>query len=108
MPKHLNSPHKNQFISALQAGLTISQAAKENDIQPTTAKDLAKKFRETGSTHRRPGSGQPPKATSWVKHIITKEARKDHQKLLADIGKSMTPSVSAHTVQRILAEEGLH
>jgi transposase len=108
MPKHLDSPHKNRFIGALQAGLNVSQAAKENDIRLTTAKNLAEKFRETGSTHRRPGSGRPTKVTSRVQRSITKEAKKDRRKPLADIGRSVTPSVSASTVQRVLADQGMH
>jgi hypothetical protein len=85
MPEHLDSPCKNWFIGALQAGLNVSQAAKENNIQLTTAKNLAEKFRETGSTHCRPGSEQPTKATSRVQQSITKEAKKDQQKPLARV-----------------------
>jgi transposase len=108
MPKHLDSPRKNRFIGALQAGLNVTQAAKENDIRLTTAKNLAEKFRETGSTHHQPGSGRPTKATSRVQRSITKEAKKDRRKPLADIGRSVTPIVSASTVRRVLADRGMH
>jgi transposase len=46
-----DSPKKIQFISFLQTGLTIFEAAQATDISQQTASDLAKTFGETGSTH---------------------------------------------------------
>ena len=45
-----DSPTKNRFIGAVQAGQTISRAAHENGIAQQTGSDLWQKFQETGST----------------------------------------------------------
>jgi len=106
MPKHLDSLVKNRFIGALQAGLNVSQLPKRMTSDSPSAKNLAEKFQETGSTHHRPGSGRPTKATSHVQRSITKEATKDRRKPLADIGRSVTPIISTSTVRRVLADRG--
>lgn len=98
MPVH-NSPKKNRFIGALQAGLSISKAAKENDIPYATAHNLVKKFRETGSTHRRPGSGRPAKLTDRVKRSLKNQAKKDHRAPLHELGRHATLHVSESSVR---------
>lgn len=106
--RHHDSPRKNRFIGALQAGSTISKAAKENDIPYATAHGIAKKFRATGSTHRRSGSGRPPKTTARVKRALRKEAKQARRAPLHEIGRHVSPRVSASTVRRVLAETGMH
>jgi hypothetical protein len=56
MPTHSqhDSPKKDQFIRAVQAGLTISAAAKENDIPCHTASDIWHKYQTTRLTHNLP------------------------------------------------------
>jgi hypothetical protein len=56
MPTHSqhDSPMKNRFIGAVQAGLTITAAAKENDIPRHTASDIWHKYQTTGLTHNLP------------------------------------------------------
>ncbi|KAF7964799.1 hypothetical protein HWV62_2878 [Athelia sp. TMB] len=108
MPKHHDSPRKNRFIGSVQAGLSISRSAKENDIPLSTAKAIYKKYTETGSTTRRRGSGRPTKLDDRGKRTLIKEGRKSRRKPLQELGKAVIPQVSASTARRVLAEVGLH
>jgi hypothetical protein len=69
MPTHIchNSPKKNRFIGAIQAGIPITKAAELHHIPKQTASDIWLKFKKTGSTHALPRSGRLPKITNHIK-----------------------------------------
>jgi hypothetical protein len=53
MSSHIyhDSPKKNRFIGAMQAGQSLTEATNNFDIPKQTASDLWKKFQKTGLTH---------------------------------------------------------
>ena len=103
-----DSPTKNRFIGAVQAGQTISQAAHENSISQQAGSDLWRTFQETRSTTNHHQSGHPKKLTSRTVSEVVCDSKKNRQKTLADIGNSMTPKLSASSVRRALASNRHH
>jgi len=77
-----DSPKKNCFIGAVQAGQTIIQAAASFGIPQSTASDLWHKFQQTGSTHSRPQSGWPIKISDHTKQTVTHAAKIQHRKTM--------------------------
>ena len=73
-----DSPTKNRFIGAVQAGQTISQAAHENSIAQQAGSDLWQKYQETGSTTNRHRSGRPKKLTSRTVSEVVRDSKKNH------------------------------
>jgi transposase len=65
-----DSPKKNCFISAVQSGQTIKDAAAVYDIPQQTTSDIWHKFQKTGLTHNLQQSGQPKKITPHVECVI--------------------------------------
>lgn len=105
---HHDSPKKNRFIGAVEAGTSIRQAAFDNKIPDSTANDLWRKYQQSGSTHTRPRSGRPRKITNRVRRAVICEAKANGQKPLDVIGKLVTPAISATSVRKILNEVGMH
>lgn len=105
---HHDSPKKNRLIGAIQAGLSIRQAASNLGIPDSTASDLWRKFQQTGTTHTRPRSGRPSKITNRARRSVIREARANRQKPLDEIGRLVSPVLSATSVRQILASVGLH
>src|SRR5882762_2025383 len=105
---HHNSPKKNHFIGAGQAGQPLTKAAKELSIPKQTASDIWQKFNKTGSTHTHPWSGCPPKITNRIKRAVIRDAKSNCHKHLDQIRNSMEPRISASTVRKILDEVGMH
>lgn len=110
MSSHIyhDSSKKNQFTGAIQAGQSLTEAAKNFDILKQTASNLWKKFQKTGLTHTHPWPGCPLKISARMKQTIIHEARANCQKPLHEIGKFITPNIPASSVQTILHEVGLH
>jgi transposase len=73
-----DSPTKNCFIGAVQAGQTISQAAHKNGIAQQAGSDLWQKFQETGSTTNHHQSGHPKKLTSVTVSKVVHDSKKNH------------------------------
>src|ERR1700721_1991277 len=94
-----DSPKKNRFIGAVQAGKTVAEAACEHNIPQHTASDIWHKFRCTGSTHNLPRSGGPKVTTPCMSRNIIYEVKKSHRKPLAEVGQAMIPSISASSVR---------
>ena len=107
MPYH-NSPKKNRFIGAVLSNVSVSQAARKNDIPQSTASSLWHKYQATGSTHALPQSGRPPKVNPCLTHHIVNETKKHRREPLREIGLAVVPQVSSSTVCRMLAKEGRH
>jgi transposase len=104
----LDSPKKNRFVGTVLAGKSVRQAAKDHNIRQTTANDIFRKFQETGSTHRRAGSGRCCTITPRMERTVRQYALKNRRIKFADIGKMVTPNISASSVRRILAKYGYH
>ena len=100
MPSHTqhDSPKKNRFIGAVQAGKTVVAAAREHNILQHTASDIWHKFQYIGSTHNLPRSGHPKVITPRMSQNIIYEVKKSRRKPLAEVGQAMIPSVSASSV----------
>jgi transposase len=109
MSSHIyhDSPKKNRFIGAIQAGQSLTEAANNFNIPKQTASDLWKKFQKTGSTHAHPRSGRPSKISARMKRTIVREARANRRKPLHKIGKFVTPNISASSVWTILHVTGM-
>jgi hypothetical protein len=92
-----------------QAHIPITKAAELRHISKQTAFDIWLKFKKkNGSTHVPPHSGRPPKITNLIKQSVICEAKINHQKPFDQIGKLVTPNISASSMQTILHEGGLH
>ena len=107
MPIH-DSPKKNWFIGAVEAGKSIRAAAATYDISPATAQDIWKKFQETSTTHMWSGHCQPAKITNQLKRSVIRKARANQRLALGLVGKLVTPQILATAVQRILDNVGMH
>jgi transposase len=105
---HHDSPKKNRFIGAVQAGQPLTKAAKELGIPKQTASDIWQKFNKMGSTHARPRSRCPPKITNRIKRAVIRDAKSNRRKPLDQIGNSMEPRILASAVRKILDEVGMH
>jgi transposase len=97
-----------QFISFLQTGLTIFEAAQATNISHQTASDLAQTFGETGSTHACAWSEQPWNITDYTKWTVIHVANAFCHKPLSKIGNLVQPKISATSVHNILSQAGLH
>lgn len=104
----LDSPLKNRFIGTVLSGKSVSWAAKNYGIKPQTAYDLFNKYKKTGTTHRRVGSGHPKHISSRVERRVRYLALRDRRMSYQEVGKSVDPHISASSVRRILAEVGYH
>ena len=114
MPPHrtqrveLDSPRKNRFIGRVAAGSSQAEAARQENIKPSTASDLIKKWKETGTTHNRPRSGRPPKVTDQSTRLLVRNARKNRRMPLQDLGRLHEPEISSATVRRALDDCNYH
>ena len=105
---HHDSPKENRFIGAIQAGMSVAEAAEKENIPLSTAYKIWDKFVLTGSTHSLPCSGRPPKVTEQVERQIVQEAIQNCCAPLSSITNSVATPVSTSTAQNVLAAHGLH
>jgi transposase len=101
-----DSPLKNRLVGAIKFGnLSISAAAKEVGMPFETARDIMRKFKETGSTHRRPGPSRPKKVDFIVELDVCWRAVDNRWKPLWQVGRETKPHpLSASAVRAILEE----
>lgn len=106
--KQLDSPRKNRFIGYIQAGNSVRTAAEDFGIPQRTANQLYNKFKETGSTHRRPGSGRPtemtPRMLRRIRYLLVTNRRMSFEQ----VGNLMRPKFSASSIRRVAAQFGLY
>jgi transposase len=95
-------------VGAIQAGLSITEAARQHHFPRKTAADIWNKFLETGSTHNRPRSGRPPKITERTERQVIREVRKHRRMPFRDIGNHVEPQISENSIRRVLAKKGYH
>lgn len=102
----LSTEKKARFIGSVEAGLTIRAAGNLHGIPPSTAIDLAKKWRETGSVSNKQVSGRKKKTTERGRRALIGIAKKHRRLPFTSIGNMMTPKISKNTVRRELKEAG--
>ena len=103
-----DGPTKNHFIGAVIAGSSISEAACQENIPPSTAVDLYNKYQKTGSTKNCPCSGCPPKVTAQGRCLLVRKAVSVRRIPLAEIGLLHDPLINEITVRQHLAECNYH
>lgn len=105
---HYDSPRKCRFVGRVLAdpSRNLTQAAIAEGIHPRTARDIWYKFVETGSTHRRPGSGRPSLLNPVKKRRIVIEAVKNRRAPFREIGNVV--GVSASVVRDYLDFKNYH
>lgn len=105
---HHDSPRKNRFIGAVQSGTKQGAAADLYGIPQSTASRLWKKYRETGSTHALPQSGQPRIVTERLERDIVRYSKAHHRAPLQEIASMIPTQVSKTTVRNVLHRKGMH
>lgn len=99
---------KNQLIGAIRSGKTIAQSARLVDMPYSTASDIWKKYRKTGSTRNLPRSGRPSKLTEATKRFIVRTALKTRRAPFREISNQLEGEVCEETVRSVLRERGYH
>jgi len=94
------------FAGALMAGQKNSEAAAAHGIPPSTAYDLANKFKDTGSVENLPRSGRPPTLSDQDKRQIIRTAKKQRRTAFADISNQLDLNVSKATIRVVLRSAG--
>jgi len=103
-----DSPKKNRFIGVIESGMHVREAGRKYGITKSSADRIWRKYLEMGTTHTHPRSGRPRKVTQHVKRVLVRESKKNRRLPLRELGKRVEPAISASTVRRALAEEGIH
>ena len=103
-----DSPRKNQFVGAVQSHRTVAKASRDHGLTPSQAKRIWKKYEETGSIHRRPGSGRKPRLDTKKKQEVVKFVEDHRQMPFDDVGNIIEPHVSGRTIARVCEEHGIH
>src|SRR5882762_1186847 len=104
---HDSPKKKKRFIGAMQAGQSLTGATNSFNIPKQTTSDLWKKLQKMGLTHAHPRSGCPSKISARMNKQLSVR-REPIAKSLHEIGKFVTPNISASSVRTILHEVGLH
>lgn len=105
--KH-DTPKKNRLVGMVQAGETLTKASNMTGIPRTTASAIVKKFQQTGSTHRRPGSGRPKRVTERLERALIRRAVQERRKPLRDLANDVPEKLSESTICNVLADNGYH
>ena len=103
---NLTSSKKNRFIGAIYSGKNVTAAAHQENIPLSTAYDLAKKYKQTGSTHALRRSGRPPTLSDRDERNVIQVARQNHHKSYSEVQSLIRPTVSETTVWCTLNKHG--
>lgn len=106
--KQYDSPRKCRFVGRVLADpkQNVAAAARAESINPRSARKIWHKFLETGTTHRRPGSGRPPLLTPNIKRAITQIVRHNRRMPFDRVGQRV--GLHATSVRDYLASRGYH
>ena len=104
----VDTPTKNQIVGYANATGNAAEAGRKENIDPRTAQRIYKRFKETGSTARKQGSGHPTKLNNLDRREIVRNARKNYRMAFGELRNQATADISTTTVWRVLAEEGYH
>ncbi|PPQ72084.1 hypothetical protein CVT25_013905 [Psilocybe cyanescens] len=105
---HLDTPTKNRIVGYAQATGNAAEAGWKENVPPRTAQRICTRFKETGSTARKKGSGPPTKLTEYDRREIVRTARKKRQLALGQIRNEVTADISISTVRCVLKDERYH
>lgn len=103
-----DTPKKNRFIGAIEAGQTVKAAAARYGIPVSTGYKIKKKWKNTGSASNRPSSGRPPVFKKAARRLIIRTAKKSRRTPFHELANQCTFDVSTSTIRNILADAGLH
>ena len=104
----VDTPTKNRIVGYANATGNAAEAGRKENIDPRTAQHIYKRFKETGSTARKRGSGRPTKLNNLDRREIVRNARKNCRMAFGELRNQATADISTTTVRRVLAEEGYH
>lgn len=103
-----DTPIKNQVIGARLSGLKYSEISRLFDIPWSSVKDIWMRYLERHTTYNLPRSGRPTKVTPHARRRMLRFIRKNRRLPLHEASKVMSPKISARTLRRVLASEGIH
>jgi transposase len=106
--QHYDSPSKKQLIGVVvKAGISVKKAAKMFEMPYELARDIVRKFQNTGSTHHQ--SHKRPRCLTIGEELqIIRTVRKDRLLPLWHVRKIFDPWVSTTTIQDVLKKYGYH
>lgn len=100
------TPKKNQLVGAIRAGKSIAESSLLFSIPYSTARDIWKRYKNTGSTENYLRSGRPTKLSDVMKRHIIQTALKSRRKPFREIGNEIGIKVSEGTIRNVLREKG--
>lgn len=103
---YYDTPTKERFVSLMQAGQKLSQAASECGIHQHTARAIWKKYQIRGTVEHAKKPGRPSKMTPDLEREILRACIGDVSKRstpLTTIAASLSTSVSITSIRRVLA-----
>ena len=86
----------------------LRQSADLFGIKPSTASDIWKRYKKTGSVKNLQRSGRPQKLNERGKRAIMREVLKDRKKPFTQVAKDVPDDISTSTVRKVAASEGYH
>ena len=104
----VDTPTKNRIVGYANATGNAAEAGRKENVNPRTAQRICKRFKQTGSTSRKRGSGRPTKLNDRDRRAIVRTARKNRRMGLRELRNQTTAEISTTTIRRVLADEGYH
>lgn len=103
-----DTPTKNQVIGARLSGAKISEIAQMFGMPWSSVNDIWKRYLRSGTTYNALRCGRPLKASPRMCRRIVRTVKKDRRLPLPEVAKLLSPKLSARTIRRALAREGIH
>lgn len=97
-----DTPRKNRLVGQVEAGRSIPEAAKENQIPQSTAYSIVDRYRTTGSTDNKPRSGRPSKVTPTMGRMMEWKARIHRRTPFTNLVNLLPVKISPRTLSRHL------
>jgi transposase len=98
---------KRKIVNELVGGSTQAEIAHKFDVPRHLCRSVRDRFLETGTVENKP-FGRPRKLDEDAHGDLVLHATENPNLTLKELGKSVEPNVSASTVRKELAEEGIH
>ena len=103
-----DTPTKNQFISAVEAGKSVCEGGSMFGIKKSSAHRIWKRYETRRNLQNLQCSGRPKEVSNRTKWLMVQTAVTNCRKPFHEIANAMLPKISESTVRNILAEEGYH
>lgn len=109
--KTLSNDARCAIVKAKQSGKTDRQIAADFGVSHTTVGRIYKRFLQTKSLDRKPGSGRPRKSTERQDRSMIRIVKNDPRKTATDVNKYATQqlhlNLSSRTIRRRLCDAKL-